>query len=57
MWNCVKISYAFLEQYKNLIIENILQNFNDRYLNNLYITNNQCDVLIEGKFGHEKWRA
>ena len=29
MWNCVEISYTFLELLENLIIENILQNFND----------------------------
>ena len=32
MWNCIEIIYAFLELYKNLIIENILQNFNDNIL-------------------------
>ena len=31
MWNYVEIIYTFLELYKNLIIENILQNFNDQY--------------------------
>ena len=45
MWNCVEISYAFLELHKNLIIENILQNFNDRYLNKSCVTNNQCDMF------------
>ena len=45
MWNCVKIIYDFLELYKNLIIENILQNFNDRYFNKFYVTNNQRDMF------------
>ena len=45
MWNCVEITYAFLELYKNLIIEIILQNFNDRYFNKSYVTNNQCDMF------------
>ena len=45
MWNCVNIFYAFLELYEYLIIENILQNFNDRYFNKSYVTNNQCDMF------------
>ena len=45
MWNCIEISYAFLELYKNLIIENILQNFSDRYINKSHVTNNQCEMF------------
>ena len=46
LWNCVEISYVFLELYK--IIENILQNFSDWFFNKSYVTNNQCDMF--------KWR-
>ena len=45
MWNCVEVIYDFLELYKNLIIEKIWQNFNDRYFNKSYVTNNQCDMF------------
>ena len=37
--------YDLLDLYKNLIIENILQNFNDRYFNKSYVTNNQRDMF------------
>ena len=57
MWKCIEIIYDFPEPYKNVIIENTLQNFNDRYFNKSYVTNNQCDVLSERKFGHGKRRA
>ena len=45
MWNCIEIIYDFLQLYKNLIIENILQNFNDRYFNKSNATNDQCDMF------------
>ena len=45
MRNCVEIIYDFLELYKNLIIENILQKYNDKYFNKSYVTNNQCDMF------------
>ena len=45
MCNCIEIIYDFLELYKNLIIKNFLQNFNDRYINKSYVTNNQCDMF------------
>ena len=49
MWNCIEIIYGFLQLYKNLIIENILQNFSDRYFNKSYATNNQCDMFLVGE--------
>ena len=45
MCDCVEIIYAFLELYKNLIIENILQNFNDHYFDKWYVTNNRCNIF------------
>ena len=41
--------YDFLQLYKNFIIENILQNFNDRYFIKSYARNNQCDMFEEGE--------
>ena len=49
MWNCIEIIYDFLQLYKNLIIENILQNFNDRYFDKSYATNNHCDMFKAGE--------
>ena len=49
MWNCIEIIYDFLQLYKNLIIENFLQNFNDRYFNKSYAANNQCDMFQAGE--------
>ena len=49
MWNCVEIIYAFLDVYKNLIIENTLQNFNDQCLSKTYIKNNRCDIFQAGE--------
>ena len=49
MWHCIEIIYGFLQLYKNLIIENILQNFNDRYVNKSYATNNECDMFQAGE--------
>ena len=37
--------YAFLELYKNLIIEKYLQNFNDQHFNKSNITNNRRDIF------------
>ena len=35
--------------FYNLIIENILQNFNDRYVNKSCATNNECDMFQAGE--------
>ena len=48
MWHCI-IIYDFLQLHKNLLIENILQNFNDRYFNKSYATNNQCVMFQAGE--------
>ena len=49
MWHCIEIIYDFLQLYNNLIIENILQNFNARYFNKSYATNNLCDMFQAGE--------
>ena len=49
MWHCIEIIYDFLQLYNNLIIENILQNCNDRYFNKPYATNNQCYMFQAGE--------
>ena len=54
MWNFTEIIYDFLELYGNLIIENILQNFNDRYFNQSCVTNNQCDYFKREKIWPRK---
>ena len=46
---CIEIIYDFRQLYKNLIIEEILQNFNDRYFNKSYVANNQCDMFQAGE--------
>ena len=35
----------FLELYKNLKTENILQNFNAQYFTKSNVTNNWCDIF------------
>ena len=51
MWNCTEIIFAFPELYKNIIIENILQNVNDQHFNKSNITINRRDILLKrGKF-------
>ena len=49
MWNCIEIIYDFLQLYKNLIMEKILQNFNDSYFNKSYAANNQGDMFQAGE--------